>query len=275
VLADPKVSAHPFWSASAVLFAGGALGVLGLAPAIGPLIERSLAGKPHPNLPLAALVALSLIQPTVLLAIAVVAGVRLAPRVGLRSHATERVTTGLPIWPALRGELPLALVLGAVGAGFCAGFDLAFRPWLGPTLETMSKAMPAASAAMTVAGLFYGGLTEELLLRWGLMTALVWCGWRLTRRGDQPPRPVVYWAALLLTALIFGALHLPATRALAPLTPLLIARALLENGLVGALAGWLYWRRSLEAAMACHAGFHVVISVATWIALAGHAAVGS
>jgi membrane protease YdiL (CAAX protease family) len=47
------------------------------------------------------------------------------------------------------------------------------------------------------------------------------------------------------------------------LTPFVIARALLLNGIFGLVAGWLYWRKSLEAAMAAHMLGHVVFTVAT------------
>jgi membrane protease YdiL (CAAX protease family) len=36
-----------------------------------------------------------------------------------------------------------------------------------------------------------------------------------------------------------------------------VARTVLLNAVVGVLFGWLYWRRSLEAAMVAHAAFHL------------------
>ena len=71
--------------------------------------------------------------------------------------------------------------------------------------------------------------------------------------------------AIILAALLFGVGHLPATALIVPLTPVVIARAIVLNGIGGLLFGWLYWRRSLEAAMIAHATFHVV---ATIVALA-------
>ena len=106
---------------------------------------------------------------------------------------------------------------------------------------------------------FYGAIPEELLLRLGLMTLLVWVGARLTRTSS--PRPIVMWAAIVITALLFGAGHLPTTAALLPLTPLVIARALLLNGLGGLVFGWLYWKRGLLAAMLAHFSTDLVLHV--------------
>ena len=56
----------------------------------------------------------------------------------------------------------------------------------------------------------------------------------------------------MTSALLFGAGHLPTTATLMPLTPLVITRALLLNGLGGIVFGWLYWKRGLLAAMLAH-----------------------
>jgi membrane protease YdiL (CAAX protease family) len=69
------------------------------------------------------------------------------------------------------------------------------------------------------------------------------------------------WTANVLAALLFGALHLPFTATIVAITPALVARALLLNGLAGVIFGWLYWRRSLEAAMVAHATVHVALTL--------------
>jgi membrane protease YdiL (CAAX protease family) len=52
--------------------------------------------------------------------------------------------------------------------------------------------------------LLYGGITEELLLRWGLMTLLVWAGWRIFERGRGKPPAVYFVGAIIISAIIFG-----------------------------------------------------------------------
>jgi len=52
---------------------------------------------------------------------------------------------------------------------------------------------------------------------------------------------------------------LPATALLVPLTQLVITRAIILNGLVGIVFGWLYWKRGLEAAMVSHFAADIIL----------------
>ncbi len=92
------------------------------------------------------------------------------------------------------------------------------------------------------------GIGEELLMRFLLMTLLTLLLLKLFRL----PRTAAVWSAIILVALIFGALHLPATAELVELTPLIIVRAMLLNGIGGIAFGLLYWKQGLESAMVAH-----------------------
>jgi membrane protease YdiL (CAAX protease family) len=89
------------------------------------------------------------------------------------------------------------------------------------------------------------------------MSALALGGWVLAGRRGDAPGPGVAWAAIGVSAVLFGVGHLPALAQAVGLTPALIARTVLLNAVAGVAFGWLYWRRSLEAAMVAHAAFHV------------------
>jgi hypothetical protein len=99
----------------------------------------------------------------------------------------------------------------------------------------------------------YGGITEELTLRYGLMTFLVWVGAKVWT--TLPPG--LYFGALLVSAVLFGAGHLPAMATLTPLTPIVILRTVGLNALLGLAFGWLFWRRGLEHAMVAHIATHL------------------
>jgi membrane protease YdiL (CAAX protease family) len=130
-----------------------------------------------------------------------------------------------------------------------------FAPWLPDALLPRSSPSPW----LGFLGSFYGGIAEELLLRLGLMTLLVWVGTKITR--SKHFSSAVIWIAIALTALLFGALHLPTTAQLVPLTAIVVTRALLLNGIPGLLFGWLYWRKGLEAAMVAHFSCDIVLHV--------------
>ncbi|HVL35766.1 MAG TPA: CPBP family glutamic-type intramembrane protease [Burkholderiales bacterium] len=105
-------------------------------------------------------------------------------------------------------------------------------------------------------GIAYGGVTEEVMMRWGLLSALA-C---LALRRAAPS--VAFPVAIAVSALVFAALHLPAALAFAAPEAPVLARTLLLNGLGGLAFGWLYWRHTLESAMIAHATVHVVFCLA-------------
>lgn len=61
--------------------------------------------------------------------------------------------------------------------------------------------------------------------------------------------------------MIFGLLHLPSTAILIPITSFTIARAIMLNGIAGAIFGWLYWKKGLESAIILHFTAGLIIHV--------------
>jgi len=233
-------------------------GILSLIPVVMGQIEAlplDALGE-LADMPPALVVAVSLINPLILLLIAVVIGNLLAPRVGLRSLVAEKVSHGTPIWPQLRPYIPMAFGIGVLFAFVVLGLDQLMNPFADTDLVVEPATLPALFSQLLL-GLLYGGIVEELLLRWGVMSLLVWIGWRLFQRRQDQVHPVLAWAAITLAAILFGVGHLPAMASLVELTPLIIFRTILLNSLGGVVFGWLYWKRNLEVAMVAHAAGHV------------------
>ena len=112
--------------------------------------------------------------------------------------------------------------------------------------------------------LLYGGITEELLLRWGVLTLLVWVAWRLFLKRQRQPRNVYFVSAIVLSSVVFGLGHLPLAVALGTnLTAAIVLYVVSANSAFGLIAGYLYWRRGLEAATVAHMMAHVVIASAS------------
>jgi membrane protease YdiL (CAAX protease family) len=105
---------------------------------------------------------------------------------------------------------------------------------------------------------FYGAIGEEILVRLFLMTLLVWL---FARFAGKAPTPTVYWTAIALAALAFGAGHLPAAAQVWPLDAVVVGRTILVNAAAGLVFGWLYWRRGLEVAMLAHFSADLVLHV--------------
>lgn len=194
----------------------------------------------------------SIAQSALLVALAVWLGVVLAPKVGLRAPAFEAAVTARSITSALLPQLLPGLVGGLLGG---AGL-FAIGGYASPV------ALAEVEQQFTVpilARVLYGGVTEELLLRWGLMTVLVWLAWRFLQRRSGTPRTAYIWLAIVVSALLFGAGHLPAVAMqVGELTGYVVLFVVGANTAFGVLFGYLYWRYGLEAAMIAHATAHVV-----------------
>lgn len=64
-----------------------------------------------------------------------------------------------------------------------------------------------------------------------------------------------------LTAVLFGLAHIPNATHFVPFSGLVLARALILNGVAALVFGWLYWRKGLEAAMLAHFSADIVVHV--------------
>jgi hypothetical protein len=111
------------------------------------------------------------------------------------------------------------------------------------------------------------GITEEVLIRLFLLSMLAWLGSRVSHTVEGRPTKTVLWIANILSAIVFGLLHLPLASRLGLLTPLMAVRTIALNSLVGLAFGWLYWTYGLGSAMIAHFSTDIVLHVITPIIL--------
>ena len=205
---------------------------------------------------------LGLIQPAILLALAVLAGVALAPKVGLSAPAAEAAASGGPVWPALKPQIVPGIIGGLLGGGAIVAAAVLWKPFL--SAETVERIAAFGRLVPVPTRLLYGGITEELLLRWGMMTLLVWAAWRLLQRREGGPKPAYVVAAIVVSSLVFGVGHLPVAYLILPeATAALTLYVIVANSVFGLIAGYLYWKRGLESAMIAHMLTHVLLLMAS------------
>jgi hypothetical protein len=193
-------------------------------------------------------------QTLVLVAIASAAGTALAPRVALGAPFFEALAAGEPWWPALGPQLLPAFSLAIPGALI---FVAAYYGFFRPRLDTETAlAIDGLRNQIGIWGrVLYGGVVEEVLIRWGLMTVFVWLGVLLV--GDPAPGGV--WVAILLSGILFGLGHAPSYLAAGSRpTPVFFATMIFLNLWAGTIFAWLYWQVGLAAAMIAHVLFHLV-----------------
>jgi hypothetical protein len=215
-------------------------------------VDRLPSGKALP--PRSVIVAATLAQSLLLVSAAAAVGTALAPRVGLEAPFFEALVSGRPLGAALEPQLVPALTLGVGGAlVIVAAYYLFFRPRL--DAQTVRSMEELRMDLGPWARLLYGGIVEEVLFRWGVMTLLAWIGAMLF----GSPTPAVMWAVILISGLLFGIGHLPSYRlAGCQVTPLFLALMIVLNLWATLICGWLFWQYGLLAAMLAHMLYHLV-----------------
>ncbi len=235
-----------------LLWSAGTLGAVTVAIGVLPRLSTTM---PLPA-PLWLIMLASVAQSALLVALAVWGGTALAPAVGLHAPAFEAAATGRPIMPVLEPQILPGLIAGVLGGVLLfASFRLSPAP---------INALQDQFSPPLYARVLYGGVTEEVLLRWGLMTAFTWLAWRYYQGRLGAVRPGLIWLAIAVSAVLFGAGHLPvASYLIGSLTGLVALFVVGLNATFGVLFGWLFWRWGLESAMVAHAVTHLVSYAAT------------
>lgn len=160
-------------------------------------------------------------------------------------------------WQRRRWVIRTSIAVGAIVGSVIVLADLAVRPFV-PAYD-----MPQVALLHRYLAGFHGAISEEIVVRLGLLTTLIWLALRLG--GRRSVSKSLSWMAIGAAALVSGMLHLPGGADIANLTPVFITRTVLSHGFGGAVFGWLYLRRGLTAAMIAHFCAHVVIHTGAWM----------
>jgi len=206
---------------------------------------------------------LSIIQTSILLSVAVFVGVAIASRVGLSSPAAEAAAGRGNIASALKPQIAPGLTGGLAGGVAIISTWLLWKPFL--PVEFVTRAERLNKSLPFLTRLLYGGIIEELLLRWGAMTLLVWLAWRLLQKGRGEPRVIFFAIAIIISSVVFGLGHLPLASALGvDFTAAIVSYVVVANSAFGLIAGYLYWKKGLEAAIIAHMLTHGILITAIY-----------
>ena len=192
------------------------------------------------ELPRAALVA----QPAIILLACVLLGWWAAPKVGLDAPVLGALTERGNWVAPLRAALGWGLLGGLVTAAALIAYGLA--------TGTFFAEQQAGLELPMVTRLLYGGVAEEIMLRWAALSLLALISLKLGLRLHT-----AHWVGNAAAALLFAVGHLPALYALVDPPGWLVAAVITGNASVGLVCGWLFVRKGLEAAMIAHALAHL------------------
>jgi hypothetical protein len=219
----------------------------------------ALPGTDAAKIPSPAMIKLlSLIQPTILTAIAVWVGVLLAPKCRLSAPAFEALARNDNFLAPLKPQMIPGLIGGLVGGLAIVLSWVLWRPFLPP--EFVTRAQQLNQFLRCQPGCFteaspksYAGGADALVGGWRLFQGKVSQDAFSCRRncGISPS----FWFS-----------HLPAGLG-SSLTAAVVLYVVTANSAFGLIAGYLYWRKGLEAAILAHMLAHVVIVSAIHLGL--------
>jgi hypothetical protein len=249
-----------FWPEFAILSGAGLIGVVCVMPYTLELTRAAFdKALERIHRPRWVLVLLQIAQSFVLVVAATGFGLLIARHIGLGLPLLEGLLAGKNVTAEAQAMIAPALILGIASSLLMLILEITvFWPRLP---KAMREDAPIPALWKRFLACFYGGIDEEILLRLFLLSLLAWLISLVWHVPGGLPTVGALWVANIIAALIFGLGHLPATAALAKLTPLLIWRAILLNGIVGVATGYLYWRYGLEAAMLAHFSADIALHI--------------
>ena len=195
----------------------------------------------------------SVVQASILLAAAVFFGLKLVKAINLNPFVL--LDSSEPVKENLKRIAKLGIPIGAIVALVIKFGDFFFLKSI-PELKIASEAIPFWKALLVAP---YGGVVEELLMRLFLVTLFVWVFGKIFKSSEVAKNNWIMWVSIIVVAVIFGLGHLPATATIVALTPIVIARAIILNGIGGLVFGWLYWKKGLEYAIVAHFTADIVL----------------
>jgi hypothetical protein len=212
-----------------------------------------LFNKPDNSLSKQALFTIMALQTMVIVSLAVAAGLYFGGKIGL----TDPFLEGLS-----RGTLDLKNLIQQVLIGTFAGIICAlvwvvsYYSFIRPRIDTVSvqvseqlRQQLGLAARMTS-----GGITEEIIFRWGLLSFTMWGVLMLI-----PLETAAFWISIFITGIVFGLAHLPGHLAKGCIpSPFLIASMVLGNLWVSIICGYLFWQYGIIAAILVHMLFHII-----------------
>lgn len=235
------------------------LSILGLLGVISLLLSDFTAIPGLESLPVgmspAVVRILVLINPSIMVVVTAFLGSLVYDKVGLRVPVFESVLK-IRQKPSYSYR---SIVLWGILAGIIAGVLVVFINYLFTATFPIEYVEVSNSFELNIITRFlYGGVVEEIMMRFGLMSFLAWVLFKVFRTSEN----WIFWFANILAALLFAVGHFPALWALVPDPNIgLYLFILLANGVAGIIFGCMYIKRGLECAMIAHLMTHAVMLI--------------
>ena len=196
---------------------------------------------------------LILINPSLILIISTVIGTILYDKVKLTIPIFEKLLNKPDSATfSLLDITKQGIILGILAGVLIFSIVKIFEPYLPQVLTDATKDINLNIFTKVL----YGGITEELLTRFGLMSLFVWLLFKMFKRLNS----AIYWSAIIISAILFALGHLPIVfQAVAEPTLPIYTYIILGNSIGGLIFGFAYWKKGLECVFISHSFAHLTL----------------
>ncbi len=228
------------------------LGIAGVASLLlSTLPLENLPQHIRDSVPPQQLKLLILINPVFFVLVATAIGAAVYDKVGLTVPVLEK-WLGKTSHVNLKRITGWGIVLGVLSGILLVAISQLFKPHLPSALVKATDSTDLNIATK----LLYGGITEEVLMRFGLMSLFCWLLFKIIKKHTA----VLYWTGILLASVLFALGHLPIASLMGgDPTPAVYAYIILGNSVGGIVFGYAYWKYGLESAFIAHAFAHLTM----------------
>lgn len=220
-------------------------------------LETTLKDKLPPGKELPSklvLTILSTIQTFFLVAVFAIIGAIVTPKIGLSAPFFTALSQGKGFWEVLQVQIVPSLIYGIGGAViFVLAYYVYYRPRLDP--QTLHSMEGLRMQLGMFARILYGGVVEEILTRWGLLSLLIWLGQLIFGVNNA----LSFWVSAVIAGVLFGLGHLPSyLGAGCKKSSIFLSLMIVMNLWASLVFSYLFLQYGLAAAMFGHMLFHLV-----------------
>lgn len=216
-------------------------------------------------LPKELLIVISTIQSTVLVAVLCFLGLKLARATNFNKGFLGHFYSKKSSYKLDKNSVIIALISAFIYAALIVVSDKFL--W-GNFIPEVVATEHVFNPLYLFAGLLYGGVVEEIMLRLFGTSLIVFILYKIFARNKSKEEipTSFYIIGIVLAAILFGIGHLPANFALFGTSAIVASRSIIMNAIPGLIFGYLYWKKGLEYAMLSHMFGHVFMQL-VWFPL--------
>ena len=170
-------------------------------------------------------------------------GAYLTPRIGFRAYLADIPIKKRVFWIVLKRQFFYGAPIGFAGAIIAYLIAPDFIAYL-----TNIPFIPR----------LFAGVFEEVAMRWGLMTIIVWILLRIFQRHSEIHKNILIGSGIFLSQTLFAVGHIPVLVNFGITNP---AWSVFTIFIVSLPWGWLFWKQGLESAFIAHSSFHAFVAL--------------